>query len=163
MASLVKDKSGNFLVAFRWANKQFTRSLDTQDEAVAEADVQTYHNKRVKETWHGEPTKARTIKKELATLRYLWGWGLKHGLVPSPPFWEMKGIDFTKEEREREFFRTMKEIRETDRAERAHGGRPDRRHPGTQTRPGHLRHRHAPRPADLQPSPAVCQFGDTTG
>ena len=33
MASLVKDKSGNFLFAFRRASKQFTRSLDTQDEA----------------------------------------------------------------------------------------------------------------------------------
>jgi integrase len=39
MASLVKDKSGNYLVAFRWAGKQFTRSLDTRDETVAEAGV----------------------------------------------------------------------------------------------------------------------------
>jgi integrase len=45
MASLVKDKSGNYLVAFRWAGKQFTRSLDTRDETLAEAGVA-----RVKET-----------------------------------------------------------------------------------------------------------------
>ena len=30
MASTVRDKSGNYLVAFRWAGRQFTRSLDTQ-------------------------------------------------------------------------------------------------------------------------------------
>ncbi len=207
MASLVRDKSGNYLVAFRWASKQYTRSLDTRDPDVAEAgvlrveetlmrlkrgwaslpagcapgtfiasggslpskpthessirpltlgelfdryladipqghkerstlgtekthmkhlrrllgekkavasislaDVQGYHNKRGKQTWHGETTKARTIKKELATLRYLCGWGLKHGHVASPPTWELKEIDFTKEESEREPFRTMKEI-----------------------------------------------------
>jgi hypothetical protein len=204
MASLVEDKSGNFLVAFRWAARQYTRSLDTKDREVAEAgvrrveetlmrlkrgwdslpagcdpgtfiasggslaakpthepparpmtlgelfdryladipeghkekstlgtekthmkhlrrllgerkaaasiaytDVQAYHNKRVKEAWHGEPTKARTVKKELATLRYLCRWGLKHGHLTSPPTWELKEIDFTKEEREREPFRTM--------------------------------------------------------
>lgn len=209
MASLVQDKNGNFLVAFRWAGKQYTRSLDTRDRDFAEAgvrrvdetlmrlkrgwaslpagcdpgtfiasggvhaakptqeqtarpmslgelfdryladipdghkekstlgtekthmkhlrrllgetkavpsislaDVQGYHNKRGKQIYHGEPTKARTIKKELATLRYLWGWGLKHGHLASPPSWELKEIDFKKEEREREPFRTMKEIRE---------------------------------------------------
>lgn len=208
MASLVKDKGGNFLVAFRWASKQYTRSLDTRDEAVAGAgvrrveetimrlkrgwatlpagsdpgtyiasggvlaakpthdevagpltlgnlcdryladipeghkekstlgtekthmkhlrrllgedravcsialaDVQGYHNKRIKQNWHGESTKARTIRKELATLRYLWGWGLKHGHLPTPPSWAMKEIDFTKDGEEREPFRTMDEIR----------------------------------------------------
>jgi hypothetical protein len=39
MASLVKDKRGNYLAAFRWAGKQFTRSLDTQDETLAEAGI----------------------------------------------------------------------------------------------------------------------------
>jgi integrase len=39
MASLRKDRSGNYLVAFRWAGIQFTRSLDTKDEAVARAGV----------------------------------------------------------------------------------------------------------------------------
>ncbi|MHC5542810.1 hypothetical protein ACYOEI_31685, partial [Singulisphaera rosea] len=39
MATLVKDKRGNYLVAFRWAGKQFTRSLDTTDEQLASAGV----------------------------------------------------------------------------------------------------------------------------
>jgi Phage integrase family len=39
MAWPVKDKSGNFLVGFRWAGKPFTRSLDTHDPAVAQAAV----------------------------------------------------------------------------------------------------------------------------
>jgi integrase len=39
MPSLVQDKNGNFLVAFRWGGKQFTRSLDTRDRAIADACV----------------------------------------------------------------------------------------------------------------------------
>lgn len=39
MASAIKDKSGNFLVAFRWAGKQHTKSLKTRDVKQAEAGV----------------------------------------------------------------------------------------------------------------------------
>jgi len=39
MASKVEDKQGNYLVAFRWGGKQFTRSLDTKDPAIADAGV----------------------------------------------------------------------------------------------------------------------------
>ena len=39
MASLVKDKQGNFLVAFRLAKQQFTRSLETIESEVALAAV----------------------------------------------------------------------------------------------------------------------------
>jgi len=35
MAHLRQDRNGNFLVAFRWQGVQFTRSLDTKDEALA--------------------------------------------------------------------------------------------------------------------------------
>jgi integrase len=35
MASSIKDKSGNFLVAFRWAGKQHTKSLKTRDAKQA--------------------------------------------------------------------------------------------------------------------------------
>jgi integrase len=40
MASAVKDKSGNFLVAFRWAGRQYTKSLRTRNPKKAEAGVQ---------------------------------------------------------------------------------------------------------------------------
>lgn len=39
MASQVRDRQGNYLVAFRYAGKQFTRSLGTTDPAVAAAGV----------------------------------------------------------------------------------------------------------------------------
>ena len=39
MATQVRDKQGNFLVAFRWAGKQFTRSLKTRDAKIATAGV----------------------------------------------------------------------------------------------------------------------------
>ena len=39
MASLVKDKGGNFLVAFRWAGRQHTKSLKTRDDKQAEAGL----------------------------------------------------------------------------------------------------------------------------
>src|SRR5689334_16430147 len=39
MASAVKDKNGNYLVAFRWAGKQHTKSLKTQDPKQADAGV----------------------------------------------------------------------------------------------------------------------------
>ena len=45
MATQVQDKQGNYLVAFRWAGKQFTRSLKTRDPKIAGAGVD-----RVEET-----------------------------------------------------------------------------------------------------------------
>lgn len=37
MASLVEDGAGNYLIAFRWAGRQYTRSADTRDASIAEA------------------------------------------------------------------------------------------------------------------------------
>ena len=45
MASRVQDKSGNFLVAFRWGGRQYTRSLHTRDRRLADVAV-----RRVNET-----------------------------------------------------------------------------------------------------------------
>ncbi len=39
MATQVRDKQGNYLVAFRWAGKQFTRSLKTRDAKIATSGV----------------------------------------------------------------------------------------------------------------------------
>src|SRR5689334_12432305 len=60
MASLVKDKSGNYLAAFRWAGKQFTRSLDTRDETIAAAGVARVEETlmRLKRGWATMPSDA---------------------------------------------------------------------------------------------------------
>ena len=60
MASLVKDKGGNYLVAFRWATRQYTRSLDTRDADIAEAGV-----RRVEET-------LMRLKRGWASLTVRW-------------------------------------------------------------------------------------------
>lgn len=39
MAFLRRDKSGNYLVSFRWAGKAYNRSLDTQDHDLAQAGL----------------------------------------------------------------------------------------------------------------------------
>lgn len=39
MASAILDKSGNFLVKFRWGKREFTKSLHTKDATVAEFGV----------------------------------------------------------------------------------------------------------------------------
>src|SRR3954449_7043723 len=48
MASAIKDEAGNFLVAFRWAGKQHTKSLKTRDAKQAADGV-----KRVEVTLSG--------------------------------------------------------------------------------------------------------------
>lgn len=60
MASLVQDKNGNYLVAFRWCGKQFTRALDTRDAAVAGAGVARVEETimRLKRGWATIPTDA---------------------------------------------------------------------------------------------------------
>jgi hypothetical protein len=60
MASLVKDKGGNYLAAFRWAGKQFTRSLDTQDETLAQVGVARVEETlmRLKRGWATIPPEA---------------------------------------------------------------------------------------------------------
>ena len=213
MATLIHDKHGNRLVAFRWGGKQFTRSLDTKDptvaragvarveetimrlkkgwatlpadadpgifivsggtlpakpvvdpttphntsssapltlsglfdlynaqlpagkkesntlltgrihrnhlirilgsdapvEAITLAEAQKYASRRLGEEWRGRPIGSDTIRKELKTLRYVWGWarGLDH-LSPDCK-WESKDLDLGKD-RGREPFRTMEEI-----------------------------------------------------
>lgn len=62
MAGLECDRSGNFLVRFRWAGKPYKRSLDTRDAAVAEAGAGRVDETlmRLKRGWltmpeHAEP------------------------------------------------------------------------------------------------------------
>ncbi len=60
MAWPVRDKSGNFLVGFRWGGKPFTCSLDTRDAAVADAAVARVDETiiRLKRGWLTMPPEA---------------------------------------------------------------------------------------------------------
>lgn len=59
------------------------------------ADLQDYINRRVKAIWRGQPIKPRTVRKELATLRSVWNWAVRYGLltVPAPT----RGLVYPKE------------------------------------------------------------------
>src|SRR6185312_3019594 len=60
MASLIKDRSGNYLVSFRWGGRQFTRALDTQDDTLATAGVAKVEETlmRLKRGWATMPAEA---------------------------------------------------------------------------------------------------------
>jgi integrase len=213
MATLIHDKHGNCLVAFRWGGKQFTRSLETKDPAVAKAGVarveetimrlrrgystlpddaepgsfivsggkhptkpvpesttlhntpapapltlsgmfdlynaqmpagkkelntllterihrnhlvrilgsespvetmtlaeaQKYASRRSVEEWRGRPIGSDTIRKELKTLRYVWGWAVGLDHLAAACKWNLKDVDLGKDQG-REPFRTMEEI-----------------------------------------------------
>lgn len=71
------------------------------------ADVQSYVNKRAKQTFRGRPIGARTIQKEVATLRAVWNWGVAQGLINATA--PTKGLRYDKRE-ERPPFMTWGEI-----------------------------------------------------
>lgn len=50
-------------------------------QSITKADLQQYVAKRLKDKYHGKPTRPDTIRKELVTLRMLWNWGVDQGLL----------------------------------------------------------------------------------
>lgn len=207
MASLRKDRGGSYLVMFRWAGRQYTRSLDTRDQetaaiavarvdetimrlkrgwatvpegvdpgvfitsggmlterpgrgieasglirlgdlfdrhsadipdgvkqastrttekihcshlrrvlgeskpilAVTLAEAQAYVSDRSKESFRGRTIQPDTILKELKTLRRIWAWGVKLGLVGAECTWKLRDLSMPKR-KAREPFRTFAEI-----------------------------------------------------
>jgi integrase len=73
----------NSLGTCKLHKKHLLRILGSRQAAPAltTRDLQGYVNKRSKEEYRGEPIKARTIKKEVATFRAVWNWGVLHGLL----------------------------------------------------------------------------------
>jgi hypothetical protein len=50
-------------------------------QALTTTDLQGYINKRARETYRGRHIQAGTIKKEVATFRVVWNWGVLHNLL----------------------------------------------------------------------------------
>ncbi len=49
---------------------------------ITPATLQTFVDVRCREQVRGNPDKARTIKKAVATLRFVWKWCYRKGFVP---------------------------------------------------------------------------------
>ena len=65
--------------------KHLTRLLggDTPVAAVTAGTVQQFVDARSRETWNGHPIKAKTVRKAVATLRFVWNWAHRQGHVPT--------------------------------------------------------------------------------
>jgi integrase len=76
-------------------------------QSLTLTDLQEYVNRRAKESYRGEPIRAKTIQKEVATLRAVWNEGARHQLVTGAA--PVKGLKYDKGE-ESPPFMTWKEI-----------------------------------------------------
>ena len=63
MASANRDRSGNYLVKFRWGKREFTKSLHTKDETVADLGVARVNDTlmRLKRGLLEMPTEAEVV------------------------------------------------------------------------------------------------------
>ncbi|CAN5627000.1 hypothetical protein BH11PLA2_BH11PLA2_49950 [soil metagenome] len=77
--------------------------------SVTNATIQNYVNLRTAEKYRGKSINPQTIKKELATFRYVWNWSNRQGFVPSR--YPATGIVLPKG-KVKEPFRTYDQIRE---------------------------------------------------
>lgn len=50
-------------------------------QTLTKSNLQTYVDKRLKEKWRGKSISPDTVRNELVTLRLLWNWGVKEGLL----------------------------------------------------------------------------------
>jgi integrase len=72
---------GNTLETCRLHQKHLLRILGEKQgvQALTANDLQSYVNKRARETYRKRPIQANTIKKEVTTFRAAWNWGVLHG------------------------------------------------------------------------------------
>lgn len=105
----VGTKEESTLVAERRHMEHLERLLrpSTEMQSVTLRILQDYVNRRGKENWRGKLVQSATIKKELATFRFVWHWGVRQGLLHgSNP---VKGILLPKQEH-RMPFKTWEQI-----------------------------------------------------
>jgi integrase len=76
-------------------------------KSIRMSDLQAYVVARLKQKYHGHSITAETVRKELGTLRIVWNWGMRHGLLDRPA--PLAGLEFPKRD-ERHPFRTWDEI-----------------------------------------------------
>ena len=76
-------KEESTLVSERIHIKHLTKHLGANRtiQTLIKANLQTYVDKRLKEQWHGKSISPDTVRNELVTLRLLWNWGVKEGLL----------------------------------------------------------------------------------
>jgi integrase len=79
----------------------------TYVKTIRMSDLQGYVVARLKQKYHGRLITAETVRKELATLRVVWNWAMRHGLIDRPA--PLVGLEFPKRD-ERHPFRTWDEI-----------------------------------------------------
>ena len=77
------QKEESTLVSERIHIKHLTKHLGANRtiQTLTKANLQTYVDKRLKEQWHGKAISPDTVRNELVTLRLLWNWGVKEGLL----------------------------------------------------------------------------------
>jgi integrase len=81
---------------------------ETSIAAMTAASIQQFVDARSKELHRGHPVKPKTVRKAIATLRFVWNWANRRGLVPTK-FPDVV-LDFPKE-KQPEPFRTYDQIR----------------------------------------------------
>jgi integrase len=72
------------------------------------AAVQSYIDRRAKESYRKKPIKPQTVKKEVATLVTVWNWAHRRGHAPAPC--SVKGVTFPKG-KEKAQFRTYEQVK----------------------------------------------------
>lgn len=92
--------------------RHLKRLLKVRQSAVSLtlSDLQGYVNKRLRESRYSRPIKSDTIRKEIATLRVVWNWGIDHELIEKA--FPSRGLSFPKRE-EKLPFMTWEEITRT--------------------------------------------------
>ncbi len=75
--------------------------------AITAGTVQQFVDARSLETWNGHQVKAKTVRKAVATLRFVWNWANRQGHVPTK-FPDVE-LSFAKE-KQAEPFRTYDQI-----------------------------------------------------
>ena len=68
---------------------------DSVFRSITTTDLQTYVNTRLAEA-NGASVKPVTVKKEMATFRFIWNWGMSRGYVKTNS--PTKGLQFPKED-----------------------------------------------------------------
>jgi len=76
-------------------------------QAIKSDDLQAYVSKRLSEKCGRRTIAAETVRKELATLRVIWNWGVRHEFIDRPA--PVVGLQFPKRD-ERHPYRTWDEI-----------------------------------------------------
>jgi len=89
--------------------KHVTRLIggDTPLAAVTAGTVQQFVDARSREEWNGHPVKPKTVRKAVATLRFVWNWANRQGHVPTK--FPKVELVFAKE-KQSEPFRTYDQI-----------------------------------------------------